>query len=90
MKTILQKEEKVLHQVGQAISIEDITTPKIKKVLKEMSALLKSQDDGVAIAAPQIGYPLRIFVVSGKIFEKDFVLNREERLEGKEQRIWFL
>ncbi len=33
-----------------------------------MSASLKSQDDGVAIAAPQIGYSLRIFVVSGKIF----------------------
>ena len=37
-----------------------------------MSQALKEQDDGVAIAAPQIGYALRIFVVSGKIFHKDF------------------
>ena len=33
-----------------------------------MSGALKSQSDGVAIAAPQIGYSLRIFVVSRKIF----------------------
>jgi len=34
-----------------------------------MSSALKSQEDGVAIAAPQIGYSLQIFIVSGKIFD---------------------
>jgi len=77
MRSILQKEEKVLRQISRVVSIEEISSPKIKKVLREMSIALKKQDDGVAIAAPQIGYPLRIFVVSGKIFDKDFVLNRE-------------
>ena len=67
MKKILQKNEKVLHQIADEVPVRDIKTPKIKKVLKEMSESLKSQDDGVAIAAPQIGYKLRIFVVSGKI-----------------------
>jgi peptide deformylase len=62
------------------VRIADIKTPKIQNVLKEMSGALKNQDDGVAIAAPQIGYLLRIFVVSGKIFAKDFGKNREERL----------
>ena len=37
-----------------------------------MSTALRREDDGVAIAAPQIGYSLRIFMVAGKIFEKDF------------------
>ncbi len=32
-----------------------------------MKKALESQDDGVAIAAPQIGVPLRIFVISGKV-----------------------
>jgi len=77
MKNILQKEEKVLHQVTDPVPLENIPSPKIKKILKEMSASLKKQDDGVAIAAPQIGYPLRIFVISGKIFSKDFMLNKE-------------
>jgi len=67
MKKILQKNEKVLHQVADEVPIEDIKTAKIKKILKEMSEALKSQDDGVAIAAPQIGYKMRIFVVSGKV-----------------------
>lgn len=68
MKKILQKEEKVLHLVAKEVPIPDIKTAKIKKVLREMSESLKSQEDGVAIAAPQIGYSLRIFVVSGKVF----------------------
>jgi peptide deformylase len=69
MKKILQKSEKVLHQIAQEVSVSDIKTTKIKKVLKEMSEALKSQADGVAIAAPQIGHSFRIFVVSGKVFD---------------------
>ena len=51
-----------------------------------MSQTLKSQSDGVAIAAPQIGYNLSIFVVSGKIFHKDFVGGEKdfEKIESKE------
>lgn len=79
-KRILQKEEKVLRKVANEIPISHIKTPKIKKVLKEMSASLKSQDDGVAIAAPQIGYSLRIFVVAGKIFHPDFAKSKEDKL----------
>jgi peptide deformylase len=77
MREIVQKNDKVLREKTKEILIKDIKTPKIKKVLKEMSLALKSQSDGVAIAAPQIGYPLAIFVVSGKIFHKDFVRGEE-------------
>ncbi len=72
LKKILQKDEKVLREIAKEVPIQNIKTAKIKKVLKEMSEALKSQDDGVAIAAPQIGYSLRIFIVSGKIFRADF------------------
>lgn len=82
MKKIVQKNDKALRQIVKEIPIREITTPKIKRVLKEMSQALKSQDDGVAIAAPQIGYSLPIFVVSGKIFAQDFAKNREERLKA--------
>lgn len=78
MKKILQQKEKVLHQISEEVHISDIKTKKIQTILKEMSDALKSQDDGVAIAAPQIGYAQRIFVVSGKIFDKNFGKNREE------------
>ena len=71
-KKILQQKEKVLRKVAKEVPVKEIKTPKIQKILKEMSDSLRSQHDGVAIAAPQIGYSLRIFVVSGKIFEEDF------------------
>ncbi len=80
MKRILQQKEKVLREIAKEVPVTEIKTKKVQKVLKEMSASLASQDDGVAIAAPQIGHSMRIFVVSGKIFEKDFAKNREERL----------
>lgn len=78
MKKIVQKEDKILRQSTKEIPVNEIATPKIKKILKEMSSALKSQSDGVAIAAPQIGYKLSIFMVSGKIFHKDFVRGEKE------------
>jgi peptide deformylase len=86
MKKIVQKEDKVLRQTTKEVPVIEITTPKIKKILKEMSIALKSQSDGVAIAAPQIGYKLSIFVISGKIFHKDFVRGEEifEKIPDKE------
>jgi len=78
MKKIVQKSDKVLRQNTKDIPIGNIKTPKIQKILKEMSSALKSQSDGVAIAAPQIGYKLSVFVVSGKIFHKDFVKGEKE------------
>ena len=80
MKKILQLKEKVLHQVAREVPISDIKTKKVQNILKEMSSALASQDDGVAIAAPQIGYPFRVFVVAGKIFSKDFYKKEEEKL----------
>jgi peptide deformylase len=49
------------------VPVEEIGSEKINKILKNMKNALSGEDDGVAIAAPQIGVPLRIFVVSGKI-----------------------
>jgi len=66
-KKILQKESPVLRKIASSVPLEDITSPKINKILEEMKSALLSQDDGVAIAAPQIGYSLRIFIVSKKV-----------------------
>ncbi len=73
LKKIVQKSDNVLRKETKEISISQIKTPKIQKILKEMSDALFSQNDGVAIAAPQIGYSLKIFVVAGKMFDKDFL-----------------
>ncbi len=72
MKKILQKKEKILRRIAQEVPVSDIKTARIKKILKEMFEALQSQNDGVAIAAPQIGYSLRIFTVSGKVLRVGF------------------
>lgn len=77
MRKIIQKEGKVLREKAKEIPVAEIKTSKIQKILKEMSNALASQDDGVAIAAPQIGYPLQIFVVSWKVFQAGFAEQRE-------------
>jgi len=79
MKKIVQQNEKVLRQIAREIPVAEIKTKRIQTIIKEMSEALASQDDGVAIAAPQIGYPLQIFVVSGKIFAPDFITKRTKR-----------
>lgn len=81
MEEIVQKDNKVLRKIAQEVPIEAISGRKIKTIIKRMKKALDSQDDGVAIAAPQIGENVRIFVVSKKIFE----IMEEERI-GKESR----
>ena len=71
MINILQKENELLRQISKEVSSKDLPSPKINKILKDMSLALKSQRDGVAIAAPQIGVSLRIFIVAGKIISPD-------------------
>lgn len=68
MIKIIQKGNKILRGIAEAVSVEKIKTTKIKKVLRDMKEALNSQGDAVAIAAPQISVPLRIFIVSGKVF----------------------
>ena len=64
---IVQKGEPVLRQVAEKVPVSEIKSEKIQKILAEMSIALAGQDDGVAIAAPQIAIPLRVFVVSRKV-----------------------
>jgi peptide deformylase len=78
MVTILQTGDPILRQVAKPVALEEITSAKIKKVLKDMSTTLATCDDGVAIAAPQIGVSLRIFLIASR------VLNAEDESETKE------
>lgn len=81
MVIILQNGDKVLRKKAIEVPIENITKPKIQKILSDMSEALHSQNDGVAIAAPQIGASLRIFIVSGRIFDEDFIRGKSS-IEG--------
>ena len=67
MKKILERDHAVLRKMAIEVPEKDILSPKIQHIIHDMKEALDSQDDGVAIAAPQIGYSLRIFVVSHKV-----------------------
>ncbi len=69
MTQIIQKEHPTLRATSKEVPNAEITTPAIKKIIEDMVEALESQDDGVAIAAPQIGKSYRIFIVSHKVFE---------------------
>jgi peptide deformylase len=81
MPTIVQKEDPVLRQVAKPVPKNLFGTAKLKKIIADMSKALAGQDDGVAIAAPQIGISLRIFVVSGTVIE---MIGRENGPVGDE------
>ena len=88
MVTILQKEEPVLRAVAKPVGKEMFGTPALGKILKDMKSAIASQDDAVAIAAPQIGVSLRIFVVSGRVF--DMLMGKPEEEQTETEDVVFI
>ena len=72
MIKILQKEDEVLRKVAKVVDDSLFGSDKLKKILADMSQAMVEQNDAVAIAAPQIGVSLRIFMIAGKIFDENF------------------
>lgn len=70
LKEIIQREHPTLRGKAQEVNVSDIGTSKINDIIKDMVGAMTEQKDGVAIAAPQIDVPLRIFVVSGDLLKK--------------------
>lgn len=44
----------------------EITGKRTQRLIKKMKELLAKEEYGVALAAPQVGEPLRLFIVSGR------------------------
>ncbi|MBU3968848.1 methionyl-tRNA formyltransferase [Patescibacteria group bacterium] len=68
-KNILQKNSKVLRKKTAVVPLNKIGSKKIKTIIEKMKKAVHSREDGVAIAAPQIGELLKIFVISKKAFK---------------------
>lgn len=67
MKKILQKEDPLLRKRSREVSLEEIDSDYIQGVIKDMKAAMHNEDDAAAIAAPQIGELVRIFIISKTI-----------------------
>lgn len=60
-----------LRLIAREVKEEEFGSAFLRDIIVSMEQALKKEDDGVAIAAPQIGISLRIFVVSPKAYDED-------------------
>ncbi|MBV9159405.1 MAG: peptide deformylase [Candidatus Kaiserbacteria bacterium] len=67
MRSIIPYEQNpALRETAREIPIDDIGSTRIQHLIEEMKDLLSNEVYGVALAASQLGEPLRLFIVSGK------------------------
>jgi len=60
-----------LRRIAREIKKEEFGTVYLSSVITAMKHALSKEHDGVAIAAPQIALPLRIFVVAENSYDED-------------------
>src|SRR3989344_5422532 len=65
MRSIIQTGDPMLRQRAREIPLSSIQSQAIQNLVSDMKALLAKEEFGVAIAAPQVGESLRLFVVAG-------------------------
>lgn len=65
MRSIVQVGDPVLRAVAKEIPTDDIGSLRIRDIIADMKSLLAKEEFGVAIAAPQVGESLRMFIVAG-------------------------
>ena len=53
---------------AREIDKSELENESLQKMMEDMQALLSKEKFGVAIAAPQAGYPIAAFMISGKTF----------------------
>jgi len=68
---IVQAGAPVLRLKAKPVPKKDFGSPKLKALIKKMHDALAPEENGVAIAAPQVGESLRIFLVAGKVFKDE-------------------
>ncbi len=82
MVKIVQDGHHVLRQKAAAVPVADITLPETQTIIMDMKSALAAEEDGVGLAAPQIGIPLRIFVVAPDVFAID---KKNKKKRGKKK-----
>jgi peptide deformylase len=85
MHIIPEQKNPLLRKVAIPLAVPDIPNTKTRVLIKEMKALLAKEEYGVALAAPQVGEPLRLFIVSGKALARDARNALDESKDEKEK-----
>jgi peptide deformylase len=70
-KMIVTDGHPALRKKSEDIPPNQINTASTQSLIQKMKDVLRTQHDGIGLAAPQIGVNKRVFIVSGKIFGDD-------------------
>ncbi|MEK7509894.1 MAG: peptide deformylase [Patescibacteria group bacterium] len=80
-RKIVQAGESVLRSTAKEIPLTETGSAHIQKLIADMKALLAKEEYGVALAAPQVGESLRLFIISGKALEKRAEASRKRKVD---------
>lgn len=84
MREIVQNGDPVLRKKAEKIAVSDITASKMQRLISDMKTLLAKEKYGVALAAPQVGEPFALFIVSGKALARGRRNAKDENAEEDE------
>lgn len=87
-KKIVTNPNPVLHKRAIEVPAVEIASKKIQQVLMEMAIALRGTSEGIGIAAPQIGYGLRIFLASEEALRWDELENMPHEDRKKKQWVY--
>ena len=88
-KHIVTEPNPVLHTHAAEVLVSEITSKKIQQILKEMATALRSTEEGIGIAAPQIGTSLRIFLASEEALRWDKISDTPHEDRKKKQWAYY-
>ncbi len=68
---IVQAGAPVLRAHAKPVPKKDFGSKKLHTLLAHMSKVLAGEEYGVALAAPQVGESLRLFIIAGRVFKEE-------------------
>lgn len=88
MRTIVPHDQNpALGAASHAIPLEDITSAHVRQLIADMKKLLAVEEFGVALAAVQVGEPVKLFIVSGRALARGARNARDDSDdEGQEEQ----
>ncbi len=66
---VVQDGDPVLRLKAKPVTAKEFGSRKLKSLIARMKKVLAAEEFGVAIAAPQVGESLRLFVIAGRAFK---------------------
>ena len=67
---VIQAGSALLRERAAPVGKKDIGSPALRKLIVHMKRVLAKEEYGVALAAPQVGSSLRVFIIADKAFKK--------------------